>query len=208
MENDRNRIFSNRMRHKGKFIMSPPIPKKKWSEPVKSTTMKPEMPEYYLQAFADDYIYWKKYKNIRIPDSFFRWIKMNAPARVQKWFFWLFGGFPDNLILIPMGKYMLAIPMELKTQDAQGRAVGALHGKQKHNARDEHWLIARSTDQIQNIVDDAEKAMKEIMNMQGQNPQPAMCLGCEYWKLPSQGHCMRGEGVEFCFKSGTHAGVR
>ena len=41
-----------------------------------------------------------------------------------------------------------------------------------------------------------------------QHPQPAMCLGCEYWKLPSVGHCMRGEGTEFCFKVGTHAGVR
>lgn len=41
-----------------------------------------------------------------------------------------------------------------------------------------------------------------------QQPQPAMCLGCEYWRMPSGGHCMRGEGVEFCFKVGTHAGVR
>jgi hypothetical protein len=41
-----------------------------------------------------------------------------------------------------------------------------------------------------------------------QQPQPAMCLGCEYWRIPSVGHCMRGEGVEFCFKVGTHAGVR
>lgn len=41
-----------------------------------------------------------------------------------------------------------------------------------------------------------------------QHPQPAMCLGCEYWRMPSGGHCMRGEGVVFCFKVGTHAGVR
>jgi hypothetical protein len=41
-----------------------------------------------------------------------------------------------------------------------------------------------------------------------QHTQLAMCLGCEYWKLPSQGHCMRGEGTAFCFKVGTHAGVR
>ena len=41
-----------------------------------------------------------------------------------------------------------------------------------------------------------------------QQPQPAMCLGCEYWRIPSVGHYMRGEGVEFCFKVGTHAGVR
>jgi len=41
-----------------------------------------------------------------------------------------------------------------------------------------------------------------------QQPQPAMCLGCEYWRNPSSGHCIRGEGTDFCFKVGTHAGVR
>jgi hypothetical protein len=144
------------------------FPKRKWIEPDVSPTMKPEMAEEFLQSFADQYLFWKKYKNIRIPDSFFRWIKMNAPARVQKWFFWLFGGFPDNLILIPIGRYMLAVPLELKTQDAQGRAVGKLHGKQKHNARDEHWIIARSTDQIQVVVAAAE-AYAKALNQTFQN---------------------------------------
>jgi hypothetical protein len=53
----------------------------------------------------------------------------------------------------------------------------------------------------------ALKAAVEIANSI-QQPQPAMCLGCEYWRMPSGGHCMRGDGVEFCFKVGTHAGVR
>jgi hypothetical protein len=48
----------------------------------------------------------------------------------------------------------------------------------------------------------------ELAATDAQEPQPAMCLGCEYWRMPSVGHCMRGEGVEFCFKVGTHAGVR
>ena len=50
--------------------------------------------------------------------------------------------------------------------------------------------------------------IKELLQTEEQHPQPAMCLGCEYWRMPSGGHCMRGEGVEFCFKVGTHAGVR
>ena len=36
-----------------------------------------------------------------------------------------------NLVLIPIGKCFLAMPIELKTQDRRGRAVGALHGKQE-----------------------------------------------------------------------------
>ena len=50
--------------------------------------------------------------------------------------------------------------------------------------------------------------IKELLQTDAQQPQPEMCLGCEYWRMPSCGHCMRGEGVEFCFKVGTHAGVR
>jgi len=136
--------------------------KKKWGEPAVSPTMKSEIPEQSLQAFADEYLLWKGYRNIRIPDHFFRWIKMNAPQRVQRWFFWLFGGFPDNLVLIPFGGYMLAVPLELKTQDAKGRAVGKLHGKQKINARNENWIIARSTDQIQEAIAIAETYAKAL----------------------------------------------
>lgn len=58
------------------------------------------------------------------------------------------------------------------------------------------------------ITKNAALGIKELAATDAQQPQPAMCLGCEYWRNPSCGHCMRGEGTEFCFKSGTHAGVR
>jgi len=58
------------------------------------------------------------------------------------------------------------------------------------------------------ITKNAALGIKELAATDAQQPQPAMCLGCEYWRMPSGGHCMRGEGVEFCFKVGTHAGVR
>jgi len=54
---------------------------------------------------------------------------------------------------------------------------------------------------------DIEEVFIQELSMEDA-PQPAMCLGCEYWRMPSGGHCMRGEGVEFCFKVGTHSGVR
>ncbi|MDD5050984.1 MAG: hypothetical protein PHV93_04600 [Candidatus Pacebacteria bacterium] len=58
------------------------------------------------------------------------------------------------------------------------------------------------------VVIIARQNAKESPGTDNQHPQPAMCLGCEYWRMPSGGHCMRGEGIEFCFKVGTHAGVR
>lgn len=139
------------------------FPKRSWSEVPLSPTGHADMPESALQTFADQYLELRRLKYIRIPDEFFRWIKMHAPARVQKWFFHVFGGFPDDLILISMGKYMLAVPMELKTQDEKGRAVGRLHGRQKRNARDENWIVARSTNQIQDAIAAAEEEAKKIM---------------------------------------------
>ena len=68
----------------------------------------------------------------------------------------------------------------------------------------DHWQTYPS---LQNIWDAATEAAEEKFTF-AQQPQPAMCLGCEYWRMPSGGHCMRGDGVEFCFKVGTHAGVR
>jgi hypothetical protein len=138
------------------------FPKKKWGQPIKSKTMHAEVPECSMQAFADQYLELRRIKNIRIPDRFFRWIKMNAPESIQKWFFGLFGGFPDNLILIPIGRYMIAIPIELKTQDTKSRAVGQLHGKQKHNALYEGWIIARSTRQFEDAVNEAMKDATRI----------------------------------------------
>jgi hypothetical protein len=123
------------------------FPKKKWSQPQgESGTV--NVPESEIQAFADDLLACKPHiRNIRIPDSFFRWVKMNAPQHIQKWFCGMFAGQPDNTMLIPIGSgYSLAMEMELKTQDAKGRAVGKLHGKQKHHEKD--WRICRSTQEV------------------------------------------------------------
>jgi hypothetical protein len=139
-----------------------PFAKKKWKEPDKSKTMKAEMPEDFLQVYADELLELKGLKSIRIPDNMWRWIAVNAPEGVKKWWRWLFGGWPDNLILIPIGKYMLAVPIELKTQDKKGRAVGALHGKQKINAKEQNWTIARSPEAFRDAVEQAESDAEKI----------------------------------------------
>jgi hypothetical protein len=139
-----------------------PLAKKKWQEPDKSKTMKAEMPEASLQIYADELLEIKGLKSIRIPDGMWRWIAANAPEGVKKWWRWLFGGWPDNLILIPCGRYMLALPVELKTADKHGKAVGALHGKQRHNAEAENWTIARSPEAFRETVERAERDAEKI----------------------------------------------
>jgi hypothetical protein len=55
--------------------------------------------------------------------------------------------------MTPIGDgFFLAAKLELKTEDAKGRAVGATHGKQKHYAKTEEWMIARNARQIESVL--------------------------------------------------------
>jgi hypothetical protein len=148
----------------GRMLM---FPKKKHLQPEVSKSMKAEIPEESLQIFADEYYQIKRIRYIRIPDGIFRWLKIKAPAGVQRWFFGMFGGYADNTLLIPIGKYLLAVPIELKTEDKKGRAVGALHGKQKNRAEEQNWIIARNQQQIIDATERAEKdaeLLKEFLS--------------------------------------------
>src|SRR4030042_4657290 len=121
------------------------FPKKRWSQPDERKTMTAECPESLMQGAVDEYLALKRLKYYRIPDGFFRWIKMKAPAGIQKYFFSMFGGQPDNTIIFPLRDGLaLALLLELKTQDSKGRAIGKLHGKQKREG--EEWKVCRSVD--------------------------------------------------------------
>jgi len=139
-------------------------PKKKWSQPERSKTMVAEVPENLIQGAVDDYLALKRIKFYRIPDGFFRWIKMKAPIGVQKWFFGMFGGQPDNICIIPIGNGLaLALLLEIKTQDSKGRAVGRTHGKQKVEA--DHWVICRSVDEAIKTIDAFEKEAERTRDL-------------------------------------------
>lgn len=144
------------------------FPKKSKMQPGKSKTMKAEVPEAALQKYANDAIELKRWDYIRFDNWFMTWMKLNAPAHVQAHFFSQVGGkLPDNLILVHLGKgHFLGTKLELKTQDKKGRAVGKLHGRQKHFALTEDWPIARSPEQINAVLEEIEKLegkIREIM---------------------------------------------
>ena len=136
------------------------FPKKKWSE-QKPVGIK--MPEEALQVFVDDYLTNFRIVYFRIQDGFFRWIKMNAPMGIQKWFFGMFGGWPDNTLFLPIDdKYSLAVSLELKT------ATGKLHGKQKTNSKKIPWQIARTPEEAMVIIERAKKDVEKIKLMMGE----------------------------------------
>jgi hypothetical protein len=146
---------------KGQGMM---FPKKRWSQPDESKTMVAECPESLMQGAVDEYLALKRLKYYRIPDGFFRWIKMKAPAGIQKWFFGMFGGQPDNTVIIPLGDGLaLALLLELKTQDSKGRAIGKLHGKQKWEG--EEWKVCRSVDEAIKEIDKFEKIAEEYKKL-------------------------------------------
>lgn len=95
---------------------------------------------------------------IRIPDGFFRWLKMKAPPGVQKWFFGVFGGIPDSLPLIRVSdKYMLCAPIELKS------AKGRRHGKQKHwEEKGIAFQLSRDPDTSIAIVEQFRKDAEKV----------------------------------------------
>ena len=104
--------------------------------------------EAQLQGQIDDMLSALGMWFFRIPDFFFKWIKMKAPVGIQKYFFGMFGGIPDTLMFERVSeKYMLCAPVELKS------AKGALHGKQKHwENRGIAVQVSRSPDQNIDIV--------------------------------------------------------
>jgi hypothetical protein len=95
---------------------------------------------------------------IRIPDGIFRWMKMNAPMGVQRWFFGLFGGIPDCIPLIKVSdKYMLCCPIELKSK------TGQRHGKQKHwETKGIPFQISRTPEKNIEIVEQFIKDANQI----------------------------------------------
>ena len=117
----------------------------------------PDVPETALQHQMDDMLAAYGIWFLRFPDNFFRWIKMNAPAGIQRFFFGVFGGIPDTLPMIRISdKYMLCAPIELKSRKGQ------LHGKQKHwESKGIAVQISRSPDEsiamINSFIADAEK---------------------------------------------------
>ena len=117
--------------------------------------------EKSLQSFCDDYLTVKRFSYFRIPDAFFHWIAANCPVRIKQWFFSLFGGLPDTTVFFPLNeRYTLAVAIELK------RKGSYLRENQKQASSALPWIVARSPEQIIEIVDEAEQTaarLREIL---------------------------------------------
>ena len=116
---------------------------------LKNTNLTLKVPESALQKQAEDYLDAFQIDYIRVPDNFFKWVKMKAPNYIQIAFFKIFGGIPDLQITAPINdKYNLCLMVELKSK------VGRLHGKQIRNAKRQKWQISRSVDDTIRIIDE------------------------------------------------------
>jgi hypothetical protein len=142
------------------------FPKAKWVGKTASKTGKAVIPENSLQSFANEAIAWRKWIYVRFHNKLLWWIKTNehVPEWVKALFFGQVAGkMPDNLIMVQVGPgCFLSFKLELKTQDSQGRAVGKLHGKQKTYALEEKWFIARSPEQITEVLDKIQHLSERV----------------------------------------------
>lgn len=139
------------------------IPKKSMLQPGKSKTMKPLVSEDMLQQATNELIELRKWWFIRFENWFMAWMRQQHPKYQKHFFGQVAGKLPDNLIMVELGKGMfLGVKLELKTEDAKGKAVGKLHGKQKRYAEREGWYVARNTKQVEAVLDEIECVTEKI----------------------------------------------
>ncbi|MBP7563012.1 MAG: hypothetical protein KA886_04415 [Candidatus Cloacimonetes bacterium] len=139
------------------------IPKKSMLQPGKSKTMRSLVSEDMLQKATNDLIELKRWWFIRFENWFMYWMRQQEPKYQKHFFGQVAGKMPDNLIMVELGHGMfLGVKLELKTEDAKGRAVGKLHGKQKNHAEKEGWYIARNTKQVEAILEEIETVSEKV----------------------------------------------
>lgn len=139
------------------------IPKKSMLQPKQSKTMRSVLPESALQKVANELIELKRWWFIRFENWFLYWMRQQEPKYQKHFFGQVAGKLPDNLIMVELGKGMfLGVKMELKTEDAKGKAVGKLHGKQKRYAEKEDWIICRNTNEIVAALEQIECVAEKI----------------------------------------------
>lgn len=129
------------------------FPKKSWSQPKKSPTKRAAIPEDWLQQWTDSFLESRRIRWIRVPDAFWNFLHATAYPGMLAFFRKVFGGWCDNTCFIRIGDdYSLTLHLELKTEDAKGRAVGQLHGKQKAEAKNLPWKICRNHNAVRDVV--------------------------------------------------------
>jgi len=127
--------------------------------------IKLKIPESCNQKFANEYLELKKIKNIRIPDSV--WSSLHFKNQRIKMLLAKgetnngLAGIADNTCFIKISdKYSLALHLELKSTD------GKLSGKaQKENAKELPYQIAKSPEDVIEIVDNFIKTAEDFKKM-------------------------------------------
>jgi len=136
---------------------------------TKKRIRKATTPEEALQAQADDYAHVHRIQYFRIDDAFWRWLARMASRhpRIVAWFRYMFGGWPDMLLLEPINdKYCLACSLEIKTD------VGSLHGRQIPRSKSMRWQISRSPEDTMRIIDEFQATAKAMRESNGQHHHP------------------------------------
>lgn len=152
------------------------FPKKKWGDTPESLSGIAEAPESSIQSFTDDYLGWTKIPYFRFTDKMWKGLQKLTENEGWQWlwkeFRKAFGGkMPDNVCYQKVSEhYSLMFPMELKTQDIHGKAVGKLRGRQKNFAPRDGWAVLRSSKAVEEslsaFVQDAEM-LKELFDRFG-----------------------------------------
>lgn len=100
-----------------------------------------------LLEYAESFCKKKQIQYYRIPDKFFHWINKAVPEGIRCWLYKIFGSQPDLIVFAPIGKYCIAVNIELK------RKYSYLRKGQKDASKKLPWLTVKSIEEFENVID-------------------------------------------------------
>ena len=111
-----------------------------------------------LLEYAESFCKEKQIQYYRIPDKFFHWINKAVPEGIRCWLYKIFGSQPDLIVFAPIGKYCIAVNIELK------RKYSYLRKGQKEASKKLPWLTVKTIQEFENVISNLLEIQSHFIN--------------------------------------------